>query len=478
MMKRKLLALLLACLMVLPAASNAQDQVQYTLDFDYMRHFASNAAGWLYQPGTTIDSPILYTSEGYFYLTHGFDSRYSRTGAVYVLSEEMPDFSDPIVILRGRNNMDDSLFGSLSLYQKPEYYQKHPTLYLISPEGSYQLDIFAGVKLKHRDHETWVITPDEDRMADRLPGILEASFLTPDAALLPNAEDDWAILTTEDAKSEGSRFILYARKRLLPPSDAPVVYMNQQGMDARKSVSGYATAEGVATWMVYGQNDPLWDRMVFEVANSSRRRPFGDGGCGPTSVAIAIANLVPAEKLPKIGQYASSELGYVFCPCCIGTNWCDVRHLPYQLKTPEEYLRYFPLAVADFAMGNNVFGVQGRHDSYGTNMTYLEAICSVYGLSFRTVRSFEEAMPFLRRKDTMAVCSVSGTYSPFTNNSHFLVLAHVDDEYVYVLDPLRRESYAEMDIYGVVELISPGLVRVKLENASRCHFSGISLLTY
>ena len=46
------------------------------------------------------------------------------------------------------------------------------------------------------------------------------------------------------------------------------------------------------------------------------------------------------------------------------------------------------------------------------------------------------------------------------------------------LDPLRRESYASLDVYGVLELISPGLVRVKLENAHLCHFSTISLLTY
>jgi len=111
-------------------------------------------------------------------------------------------------------------------------------------------------------------------------------------------------------------------------------------------------------------------------------------------------------------------------------------------------------------------------------MSYLDAICSVYGISVRNVRSFEAAIPYLRRKDTMAVSCVTGTYSPFTNNSHFLVLAHVDDEYVYVLDPLRRESYAELDTYGVVEVISPGLVRVKLENAYICHFNSISLLTY
>ena len=469
MNKRRFGALLLACVLALPAFAAAGD-VQYTADFEYMRYFSPNVVGWLYQPDTTIDSPVMLAQEGYYYLNHAFDGKYSAPGSVYMLGDETPDLSAADIVLRGKNDMNNRLFGSLSEYREPDYYAKHPTLYLISPEGNYQLDIFAGVKTRHKDRDSWMIT--------ELDAVLANSFLTPDPAFLPEADDAWAILTTEDAKGEGSRFVIYARKRPMPVSDGPVIWLNQQGLDASKSVSGYATAEGAGTWMIYGQNDPLWDRMVFEIAGSSRRRPFGDGGCGPTSIAMAIANLVPPEKLPKLNDYATDPLGYVFCPCGIDDRWCDLGHVPYQLKTPEDFLRYFPLAVGSFAMGNNTFGVQGRRDSYGTNMSYLEAICSVYGISVKPVRTLDEALPYLRRKDTLAVCCVSGSYSPFTRNSHFMVLSHVSDGYIYVLDPLRRETYAELDPNGIVEIITPGLVRVKLENAHMCHFTGINLLTY
>jgi len=478
MTKRKWLALLLACVLAFPGISLAQYGEQYTVDFSYMRRFAPNTVGWLYQPDTTIDSPVVYAPEGTFYLNHRYDNQQSRIGSVYMLSPAMPDLTDPVIVLRGQNNWDDTLFGSLSLYQQPEYYQQHPTLYLVSPEGQYRLDIFAGIKARHSDAETWMVSAEETLTGTRLLSILESSFVAPSPALLPEAGDSWAILTTEDAKNEGSRFVLYARKRPVAKDQAPVIYTNLQGPEAVACVSGKTTVEGVGTWMVYGQNDPVWDRMIFEAANSSRRRPFGDGGCGPTSIAIAIANLVPAEKLPQIRAYMADAMGTVFCPCSITQRWCDLGHRPYQLNTPEDYLRYFPLAVADFAMGNNVLGVQGRRDSYGTNMSYLEAICSVYGISVKGVRSLEEALPYLRRKDTMAIACVTGASSPFTNNSHFLVLAQVTDEHIYVLDPMRRESYAALDEYGVLEVLSPGVVRVRLDQAHLCHFSTISLLTY
>ena len=477
MRTRRWLAFVLALLFCIPSVSVAQENQQYNADFEYLRYFAPNVAGWIYQPDTTIDSPVMHTDNRTFYLSHGFDGRNSATGAIYITSEDMPDLSARVVVLRGRNDMQNRLFGSLSEFREPEYYAKHPSLYLISPEGSYQLDIFAGLKTKHADQESWLVSPEEDLMA-RLPAILESSFLTADPALLPQADDAWAILTTEDAKNSGSRFVIYARKRPLPASDGPVVWLNQQGINASLSVSGYATAEGVDTWMVYGQNDPMWDRMVFEVAGSSRRRPFGDGGCGPTSIAMAIANLVPQSKLPRIREYAAHPLGYVFCPCGIDDRWCDLGHVPYQVSTEQDYLKYFPLVVGSFAMGNNTFGVQGRRDSYGTNMSYIREICSIYGISVKSVRTLEEALPYLRRKDTMAVSCVSGAYSPFTRNSHFLVLARVTNEYIYVLDPLRRETYGAQDPNGIVEILTPGLVRVRLENAAQCHFTGINLLTY
>ena len=235
MNKRRFGALLLACVLALPAFAAAGD-VQYTADFEYMRYFSPNVVGWLYQPDTAIDSPVMLAQEGYYYLNHAFDGKYSAPGSVYMLGDETPDLSAADIVLRGKNDMNNRLFGSLSEYREPDYYAKHPTLYLISPEGNYQLDIFAGVKTRHKDRDSWMITD--------LDAVLANSFLTPDPAFLPEADDSWAILTTEDAKGEGSRFVIYARKRPMPVSDGPVIWLNQQGLDASKSVSGYATAEG------------------------------------------------------------------------------------------------------------------------------------------------------------------------------------------------------------------------------------------
>ena len=156
-------------------------------------------------------------------------------------------------------------------------------------------------------------------------------------------------------------------------------------------------------------------------------------------------------------------------------DFCTGLHQRYTLSTPEEYLRYFPLVVGSFATGNNTLGVQGRRDSWGTNMSYLETLCALYDLSVTTINDQTEAVEFLRQKRGMAVtCTVRS--SPFTGSSHFLALAGADEEYLYVLDPLRRETYGELDPYGLLEILTPGLVRVKLNRIAQIPMHPIYLL--
>lgn len=476
---RKRLSALLVCLLLwASAAEAAMVNEPFPVDFAFVRHFAPNAEAWLYQPGTAINHPVVLSGDETFYLKNRYDRFRSASGAIYILRDGYEGYDAPVITLRGKNNTDDTMFGSLSLYQQPEYYAAHPSLYLISPEGSWQLDIFAGMRLRHIDKDVWVVTAEN--RPEQLAWALKNSFLAPDPALLPSEEDSWAVLTTESADDKGSRFVLYARRRPLAAEDVPAIYVNHYAPEEFTTVSGWVEYENAGRWLVYGQNDPLWRRMVFEAPGSGKNRPFGDGGCGPTSIAIAIANLVPKQDLPKLDFFAlPEENGYGFCTCCINDRRCDFEHTPYRLTTPDDYLRYLPLAVADFSMGNNIFGVSGRLPSgYGTNMNYLEAICSVYGITVTRAESREQAVEALRRPNVMAVTCASGHYTPFTRNSHFLTLAAADDEYVYVLDPILRDTYADLDTYGIVDFISPGLVRVKIADLDVCHFTPVYLLTY
>lgn len=452
--------------------------VRYAVDFTYLQTVTPKSIAWLYQPNSTINQPVMFSEDAEYYLRRTFNDRISPNGAIFMTGTEKPDFSAHITTLYGRNCMDFTMFGSLSNYQENEYYRQNPTLYLLTPEGDYRLDIFAGIRTKLTDVESWTVAPDasaEDLQA-RLPEILQSSFIMPLTASLPTLGDSWAMLVTESLEKQGNRYVIYARKRPIQYATDQVAYVNKIEMDSRATQNGYATVENVGTWMLYAQNDPLWENLNFETESSSRKRKFGDGGCGPTAVAMAIANIVDKTELTKISAYASAPLGYRFCSCSVNDYWCSGKHLPYELRTPDEYLRYFPLVVANFATGNNIWDVRGRTVRYGTNMNYLAKLCEIYSLSITQTYQISEAVTALEREDTIAVACTGGYGSPFTNTSHFLVLARVKDGYLYALDPLRRSNYKSFDRKGYLEVIVPGLVRIKLENVLACNIRPIYLL--
>lgn len=139
-------------------------------------------------------------------------------------------------------------------------------------------------------------------------------------------------------------------------------------------------------------------------------------------------------------------------------------------------MRYYPLAVANFATGNNVWGAQGRFDSFGTSMRYLRELCDVYDVSVLQTKRLSEAIDFLKNEGTIAVACTSGYTSPFTSTSHFVVLAAVDENYLYVLDPFRRANYNTVDEKEYLEILAPGVVRVTLKDAQDCAISPIYLL--
>jgi hypothetical protein len=236
--------------------------------------------------------------------------------------------------------------------------------------------------------------------------------------------------------------------------------------------------DGVGSWLIYAQNDPIWNHMIFETVSSRRKRHFGDGGCGPTAVAMAVANLVPPEDLTKINAYAPEPCGYTLCSCWVTETFCYQYHVPLRVNTPEEMLRYYPAVLGNFITGNNTLELQGRYDRYGTGMNYLPGFLEkVYGISMLQTNDKAAAFEFLQQGRGMVVTCTGDYNSPFTRTSHYITLAGADEEYVYILDPLRREDYGDLDPDGVLEILTPGLVRMKKTDAMLIMLAPLYLMT-
>lgn len=474
---RRCAALLLALLLCLSSA--AAEEIRYCIDFEYLRQIAPASVAWLYHPNGSINAPVVYSANDRHFLNYRFNDRWDSTGSLFFTGETPPDFTEPVLTMFGNNNANDLLFGSFYHYRQPSHYEANPTLYLITPDCTFRLDLFAGIRTTNKDQSTWRVKDSFTLLTETLPAILERSFITPLPENLPQEGDQWLVMATDKKNSTSTRYVLYARMRPVESSeDARPVDVSQLELDSRETYTTRYTVDGVGSWLIYAQNDPIWNRLIFETDGSSRKRPFGDGGCGPTAVAMAVANLVEPEELLKINDYALDPYGYTLCTCSITETFCYQYHVPLRVNTPEEMLRYYPVVLGNFITGNNTLELQGRYDRYGTGMNYLPGFLEkVYGISMVQTNDKNAAFTFLEEGQGMVVTCTGDYNSPFTRTSHYITLAGADEEYVYILDPLRREDYGDLDPDGVLEILTPGLVRMKKTDAMLIMMAPLYLMT-
>ena len=231
---------------------------------------------------------------------------------------------------------------------------------------------------------------------------------------------------------------------------------------------------GRGEMLFYAQNNPFWDKMRYEATGSPTYRNFGDGGCCPTSTAIAIANLLPVTELGKIRVYASRRAnGYGISVASMNPLNSPRRNGTLWLDQAEDYQRYLPLVFGQYAAGNNAKGsiwrvadwsISGRNG--GTGAGFVPGLCEIYGLTYLKVAG-KANMDWIApiKQGALAVALANSRWHPFaTGNGHYVTIVGCDDVYVYIMDPQNKTEYSNSDRKNVLEVLEPGLVRVKLSN--------------
>lgn len=131
------------------SAAEEEPQEEITIDFAAVQLQYPNAYAWIQIPDTPVDYPIMQSTaemEDDYYLTHTIDGEENLPGAIYTQrSQNQKDLSDPVTVIYGHNMRNDSMFGTLSEYQKEEYREEHPYIYVYTPGYCYEYEIFAAV---------------------------------------------------------------------------------------------------------------------------------------------------------------------------------------------------------------------------------------------------------------------------------------------------------------------------------------------
>jgi len=450
------------------------DRIRYTINFEYLQSLNPEIVGWLLQEGTAINYPVLQGEDNEVYLDRMFNSQRSEEGSLFMDSGNKRTFTDANTYIYGHNTKVGSMFASLPNYTEQAYYDQYPEMLLLTPYGDFIIDIFACTFSLAEDETSWRVKQFEYKAEFEayIQELKEKSYFQ--SGITPEWGDQLLALVTCTNIRRGQRYVVYGRMKPIRYISTGRVSLTKVNMDSRPSQNGMIRLPGRGNTVVYAQNDSQWSGFRFEVPGTDKKRPFADGGAGPTAVAMAVAALVPSEDLPRLGGYASVRAGFTFCACSANHYFCNRLHAQYQIQSPEEYLRYLPMAMAGFASGNNMWNLCCRDKTGGTNLRFMEYVAGVYGIPLRTSPSLGDALQALG-EGAMAV-AVTDRTNAFARGSHYVVLAALDDQYVYVLDPFRRDGYRGTDREGLVELIAPGVSRVWRGAAGRLGLAAFYLL--
>ncbi len=228
--------------------------------------------------------------------------------------------------------------------------------------------------------------------------------------------------------------------------------------------------EDMKEFFYYAQNDSIWNRMIFESQGSGKYRPFGDGACAPTSLSIVLANLVKGNTLTKLLKAGKSD--FRFCTCSVNPLYHKGTHEMYTVESEEQLRRYLPIIVGNYATGNNLSGTKFRGSGYGVKSALFASLAGVFSLEYKITQDVS-VLEYAIANGGMAI-SLSKA-SPLTSSSHYLVIADISGEYVYLLDPyLRADKDYSLSSSMFFEQYSPGLLKIKQSQMQSVYH----LLTY
>ena len=474
MISKRFLLAAVCLLMCLPALSLAAGAV--TVDFDYLTQLNDDCIGWLYQPESGLNQPVMQHETDDWYHERAFDeTKVYKMGSVYLHAGD--SLRAQIIVLHGQAR-EEGCLSMIPEWREQEAFSHRSPFLLLTPEGNYEAEAFACAVIRKEDRDAW--RKEEPTFESWFQWVQENSLVQADSARLPSAGE--RLLVIAGHHLNGSVTLVLTKLAPAPEAAGESVNLTKAALDAAPTLNGMVDAGPAGQLMYYAQNDPLYSLMRYESAiRHDVHRDFGGGGCGPTAMAIIAANLLEPAELPALARYALNPLGTQFCTCSVNRLYCDHSHVPYQLKTPEEYLRYLPVAMGDFAAGNNTWEYTARRpNSQGTNVHFADYVCEAYGLSMTPVSGMEAALELMKEKTGEGLILISALRgSPYTNSSHFVILTGVDEEYFYVLDPLRRTDaeYAKTDSRRILELLSPGVTRIRLEDSGRSDLSPVCFIS-
>lgn len=183
-----------------------QESAVPQVDFQTLEEINPDVVGWLYSPDTAISYPVVQGQDNSYYLRHLFDKKPNGAGSLF-LDYRCQEFGGKNSVIYGHYMKNGTLFASLKEYQDQEYYEAHPLLYLITPQGNLIIRLFSAY-IAGPEEEAWQLTfSSEEDYGVWLEERKELSLF--ESPVTPTNTDRVITLSTCDYTFPNARFVCH-----------------------------------------------------------------------------------------------------------------------------------------------------------------------------------------------------------------------------------------------------------------------------
>lgn len=178
------------------------------IDFDALLDRNKDVVGWLYCPDTVINYPVVQGKNNDRYLRKDLDGKYLVSGTLFADYRNGELNEDANYIIYGHNMKNGTMFSSLAKYKQQSYYNQHPIMYYLTPDGNYKLELFAGLVVK-RDDKIYLPNQSEEEFTELIEKYRAKSTFKTNVEL--EYSDTIVTLSTCSYEFDNARYIVIGR---------------------------------------------------------------------------------------------------------------------------------------------------------------------------------------------------------------------------------------------------------------------------
>lgn len=181
-----------------------------TLDLSALQAINSEVLGWILIPNTNISYPLMQGGNNSYYLKHDFRKNASSPGSIFLDSRNKADLTDFNSIVYGHRMKNGTMFEALKGYKEQSFWEAHPDIYLVLPQGAYHYRIYAAYEDSVRG-ESYRTDFDGDAAQKQafLTDALKQSWIQSD--VVPQITDRLLTLSTCTGRGYDKRLVVHAK---------------------------------------------------------------------------------------------------------------------------------------------------------------------------------------------------------------------------------------------------------------------------